>query len=209
MTIANDQIAVDLSKYCYQIDLNELFGDKNPVHLEVGSGKGTFLVNQAQLHPQINYLGIEWANKYYRYSVDRIRRWQLTNVRILRTDARQFIKQYLADVSVAAFHVYFPDPWPKKRHQKRRFFTPENLLEVARCLIPGGQLRTATDFAEYFEIMQQLLLHQPETAKLFQQEKFFPGPAARQGEWVGSNFERKYIKEGRRIFTLAMRKIEE
>ena len=189
------------------MDLSELFGNDNPVHLEVGSGKGTFLVNQAQLHPQFNYLGIEWANKYYRHSIDRIRRWQLANVRILRTDARLFIKNYLSDTSVAAFHVYFPDPWPKKRHQKRRFFTPENLLEVARCLVTGGQLRTATDYAEYFEIMQHLLLHQGETAKLFEQQQFFPGPAAQQGEWVGTNFERKYIKQGRQIYTLAMRKI--
>jgi len=208
LTITNEKIAVDLSKYSSQMDLSELFGNDNSIHLEVGSGKGTFLVNQAGLHPQFNYLGIEWANKYYRYSVDRVRRWQLTNVRILRTDVRQFIKHYLRDNSVAAFHIYFPDPWPKKRHQKRRFFTPENLLEVARCLIPSGQLRIATDYAEYFEVIQHLLLHQPETAKLFEQEQFFPGPAAQKDEWVGTNFERKYIKQGRQIYTLAMRNVK-
>ena len=207
MALTDQDIVVNIDNLSEPQDLTSLFPTGHPVHIEVGSGKGTFLVNHGRLHPEINFLGIEWAAKFYRYSVDRVRRWGMTNVRVLRTDARDFIRRNLAPASVETFHVYFPDPWPKKRHQKRRFFTPENLLEVARCLVTGGQLRTATDYAEYFEIMQHLLLHQGETAKLFEQQQFFPGPAAQQGEWVGTNFERKYIKQGRQIYTLAMRKI--
>lgn len=203
----NNQITVDLDKCSLPMSLQELFGRAGPVHIEVGSGKGTFLLNQARLHPEINFLGIEWANKYYRSSVDRMRRWDVGNVRILRADARDFIRRYLGDGSVSAFHVYFPDPWPKKRHHKRRFFRRDNLLEVIRSLAPGGELHTATDHADYFEAMCRVLLHEPVTASWLEQNTFRPTDAAETGEWVGSNFERKYLKEGRKIYTLALRKI--
>jgi len=189
------------------MDLQSLFRQDHPLHIEVGSGKGTFLLNQAQVNPGINFLGIEWANKFYRYSVDRMRRWQITNVRLLRTDARDFIGHCLPAESVAVFHVYFPDPWPKKRHHKRRFFTENNILELARCLEPAGELRTATDHAEYFAAISHLLLGESRTARMFKQIEFFPADAADPGEWVGSNFERKYLKKGRKIYTLAVKKI--
>ena len=200
-------IAVDLDKCCPPIDLECLFGRPGPVHLEMGSGKGTFLLNQARLNPHFNYFGIEWANKYYRYSVDRMRRWQVDNVRILRTDGRVFIQQYLPDESIDAFHVYFPDPWPKKRHHKRRFFQPAVMAQLARCLVIGGEIRTATDHAEYFEIIQSVLLDDPVSAQAFEPVDFLPANTAAPGEWVGSNFERKYIQQDRPIYTLAVRKI--
>jgi tRNA (guanine-N7-)-methyltransferase len=188
------------------MDLSCLFGRSGPVHIEVGSGKGTFVLNQAKLHPEINFLGIEWANQFYRYCVDRICRWEMENVRILRTDARDFIGRYVKDETVAALHIYFPDPWPKKRHHKRRFFATENILQVARILVKGGELRAATDHADYFEIISDVLLRQPKTADLFEEIEFYPAASANPGEWVGSNFERKYIKEGRKFYTIAVRK---
>jgi len=207
LSLTSENIAVDLDNYSHPIDLERLFPHAGPVHIEIGSGKGTFLLNQARQHPDINYLGIEWANKYYRYSVDRMRRGQITNVRIIRADARDFIAWYLPDESIHAFHIYFPDPWPKKRHHKRRFFQPAVLSQVVRCLISDGQLRTATDHAEYFRIISDLLLEHPEVSRCFHAVEFFPTDAAEPGEWVGSNFERKYRKEGRNIHTLALRKI--
>ena len=201
------EIAVDLDKYCPPLDIKGLFGRPGPVHLEMGSGKGTFLLNQARLNPLFNYFGIEWANKYYRYSVDRMRRWQVENVRILRTDGRVFIQQYLSNESIDAFHVYFPDPWPKKRHHKRRFFQPAVVEQLARCLVIGGEIRTATDHAEYFEIIKSLLVEAPATARWFEPVDFLPANTAAPGEWVGSNFERKYIQQARPIYTLAVRKI--
>lgn len=206
MPPTNEDIAVDLDKCSQPIELNELFLRSGPVEIEVGSGKGTFLLHQARLHPELNYLGIEWASKYYRFSVDRICRWQMDNVRILRTDARDFIAHYLPDTSVDAFHIYFPDPWPKKRHHKRRFFAPDNIRHVIRSLLPTGHLRVATDHREYFEVISDCLLGHPEIAPHFETVEFYPTDAASPGEWVGSNFERKYIKEGRPVFTLALRK---
>ena len=188
------------------MDLRELFLRPAPVHIEIGSGKGTFLLNHSRAHPELNFLGIEWANKYYRYSVDRMRRWQMTNVRILRADARDFIGRYVADGAVAVFHVYFPDPWPKKRHQKRRFFTVPNITEVWRCLQTGGELHTVTDHADYYNVIREVLLDIPQTAKLFEQIDFFPADTADTGEWVGSNFERKYLRQKRQFYHLALKK---
>ena len=110
-----------------KIDFAQVFGRCGPVHIEIGSGKGTFLVNQAQAQPEVNFLGIEWARKYYRYVVDRIGRRGLTNVRMLRADAATFLRDFVPEESVDCFHIYFPDPWPKKRHHKRRLLQSDNL----------------------------------------------------------------------------------
>lgn len=206
MGLTNQDIAVELDNYLSVLDLQSLFQQEGPVEIEVGSGKGTFLVNQARAHADVNYLGIEWANQYYKHCVDRVRRWELGNVRVLRTDAREFIGRCLAPGSVRTLHVYFPDPWPKKRHHKRRFFTTSNIKLALRCLTDGGQLRAATDHQEYFEQIRAVLLAEREIAEQLEQIDFLPVDAADEGEWVGSNFERKYVKEGRAIYTLAVQK---
>ena len=200
-------IALEPDKLCEDMDLASFFSRCGPLHIEIGSGKGTFLVNQARAHPENNYLGIEWANKYYLYSVDRMRRWNISNVRILRYDARDFFRCFLPAESVDTLHVYFPDPWPKKRHQKRRFFHRENIMNVARCLSRQGQLRTATDHKEYYQVIVELMLNSPDIAPMFEQVDFYPVDTADPGQWVGSNFERKYIQQRRQIYTLALRKL--
>ena len=207
LAISAEDIAVDLERLTVPVELASLFGGDGPVHVEVGSGKGTFLLNQARANRQVNYLGIEWANKYYKYSVDRMRRWQVENVRLLRADARYFVERCLADRSVAVFHIYFPDPWPKKRHHKRRFFARANMLQVHRCLETGGGLRAATDHADYFEVMCEALLNEGHEERMFEQIDFDAAAGAEAGEWVGTNFERKYVQEGRAIYTLAVRKV--
>jgi len=187
-----------------RIDFVQIFGRIGPVHIEIGSGKGTFLVNQAKARPGDNFLGIEWASKYYRHAVDRIGRWGLTNVRIIRTDAAVFLADFIADSSVECFHIYFPDPWPKKRHHKRRFICQGNLEHLIRCLKTGGQLRIATDHEDYFRVIQEVIANQD---KGLEEIQFLPTVGADKGEWVGTNFERKYLKDQRSIYTIAVRKI--
>ncbi|MHC4535279.1 MAG: tRNA (guanosine(46)-N7)-methyltransferase TrmB [Planctomycetota bacterium] len=187
-----------------RIDFIRIFGRIGPVHIEIGSGKGTFLLNQARARPGDNFLGIEWARKYYRYAVDRIGRWGLTNVRIIRTDAAVFLADFIADDSVECFHIYFPDPWPKKRHHKRRFICPANLEHLIRCLKTGGQLKIATDHEDYFHVIQEVVTNQN---KGLEEIQFLPTVGADKGEWVGTNFERKYIKDQRSIYTIAVKKI--
>ena len=185
-----------------ELSWQELFGNENPVQVEIGSGKGTFLVNTARANPQTNYLGIEWANKYYKYAADRARRWGLDNVKMLRCDAKDFITHNSPADSIQALHIYFPDPWPKKRHHKRRLFDAKFITAAIRALIPNGQLHVATDHKEYFEIIEPLLA----AAEQLELEDFAPRETAQLGEWVGTNFERKYLAEGRVIYSCSARK---
>jgi tRNA (guanine-N7-)-methyltransferase len=204
-------VALKLKDLCGEIDFNQVFGRSRPLHIEVGTGKATFLLSQAITHPDINFLGIERANKYYRYAVDRIGRWGLTNVRIIRIDAAAFLapaasceaRAGVPSNSVDCFHIYFPDPWPKRRHHKRRFFCPANLENLIRCLKTGGVLRIATDHAEYFEQIKRLISAQRER---FEEIEFLPAAGVEPGELTGTNYERKYIKDKRRIYTFAVRK---
>jgi len=186
-----------------KIDFAQIFGRSGPVHIEIGTGKATFLVNQAMAQPGVNFLGIEWASKFYRYAVDRIGRWALSNVRMIRTDAATFLTNFVLDNSVECFHIYFPDPWPKKRHHKRRFFYPANLKQLLRCLIPSGTIRIATDHTAYFEQIQRVLATH---GNGLEEIEFFPAAGADRGEWVGTNFEKKYLKEQRSIYTIAVMK---
>jgi len=193
-------IAVDPEDLDGSIDFARIFGRTQPVHVEIGSGKGTFLLNEARAFPDINFLGIEWASKYYRHAVDRIGRWGLSNVRLIRTDATAFLSESLLNESVNCFHVYFPDPWPKKRHHKRRFICNSNIEQILRILKTSGLLRIATDHAGYFEQMKTVL--DAYTAR-FDATEFHPTAGAKTGEWVGTNFERKYLKEERSVFCIS------
>jgi len=187
-----------------QIDFVRVFGRPGPVHIEVGTGKATFLLNEAKRKPHINFIGIERANKDYRYAVDRIGRWNLSNVRIIRTDAAAFLADFISEASVDCFHIYFPDPWPKRRHHKRRFFCPANLEHLVRCLKTGGRLRIATDQLDYFEWIRSLIAAQNER---LQEIEFLPSAGASSGELTGTNYERKYLKEHRPIYAIAVRKL--
>ncbi|MGB7581381.1 MAG: tRNA (guanosine(46)-N7)-methyltransferase TrmB [Sedimentisphaerales bacterium] len=186
-----------------KLNFGDIFGRFAPVHIEIGSGKGTFLVNQAKSQPDANFIGIEWTGKFYRFAVDRIGRWNLANVRIIRTDAVPYIAECVPDSSIDCFHIYYPDPWPKKRHNKRRFINSANTDQLIRCLKPGGAIRVATDFAEYFEQIKSVFASKSDQ---LEQIDFLPNAGAQIGEWVGSNFERKYLMEKRPVYTIALRK---
>jgi tRNA (guanine-N7-)-methyltransferase len=186
-----------------KLDLFQIFGRHGEVHIEVGSGKGTFLLNQARAQPSDNFLGIEWAGRYYRYAVDRLGRWGVTNVRMIRTDAAGFIAESVPDGCVDCFHIYFPDPWPKKRHHKRRFICPSNLEHLIRCLKTAGQIRIATDHTDYFEQIRKVIAAESDR---LEEIDFMRPVGAESGEWAGTNFERKYIRDQRSIYTLALQK---
>ncbi|MEM6260726.1 MAG: tRNA (guanosine(46)-N7)-methyltransferase TrmB [Planctomycetota bacterium] len=186
------------------LDLRAWFGfepwtgegaDPRTLELEFGSGKGTFLAQEAPLHPDTLFIGIEWASQFYRYASDRMRRLNQTNVRMLRADGVAFIRNYVADETVSRFHWYFPDPWPKARHNKRRTFQEPFLRgQLHRVLKPGGRIHVATDHPDYWLWMQE---HATKLADLFEIQPFISPRSAGEGELVGTNFERKYRKEGR------------
>ncbi|GAG01012.1 unnamed protein product, partial [marine sediment metagenome] len=180
------------------LDLPAVFGNRKPVELEIGVGKGGFLLTQALAHREINLFGIEYAKPYAAYSADRVRRAGLTNVRILHCDATHFFKVCLADSSLWRVHIYFPDPWPKRRHHRRRLIQPTFIAQVRRVLQPGGQLVIVTDHQDYFRQIQCVAGNAPGLARIR-----FPHTGGTNGEIVGTNFERKYIAQGRPLYSIA------
>ena len=197
-----EDIIVPVDTLHGKVDWQQLFGNDHPVELEIGTGKGTFLINVAQAKPQTNYLGIEWANKYYKYAADRARRWNLLNIRMLRCDARDFMISHVPSGSLQCLHVYFPDPWPKKRHHKRRLFTKQFVAAAADSLTPDGWIHVVTDVQDYFQHIQPLLAQ----CSLLQLDDFRPRETAGLGEWVGTNFERKYLAEGRTFYSCSAKR---
>ncbi len=170
-----------------------VFGRQGAVEIEVGIGKGRFLLQQAEARPGVNFLGLEWSLKHLRVAKERAERRRLANVRLCRADARHVLAALVEDASVARLHVYCPDPWPKKRHRKRRFFSAEMAPHLERILVPGGFLDLSTDVREYFdEILEILRAH---THLREAPDALFPI----EGGEGKTNYEVKYLKSGRAI----------
>jgi tRNA (guanine-N7-)-methyltransferase len=122
-----------------------------PLEIEVGSGKGLFLQSAASAAPDHNFLGIEVARKYAHHTASRLAKRNLTNAVIVAGDALRAFREILPDGVADAVHVYFPDPWWKKRHRKRRVMNEAFLKDVVRTLKPGGRFHFWTDVEEYFQ----------------------------------------------------------
>ncbi len=180
------------------VDFRAMFGNDRPVEIEIGSGKGTFLLARAPGREDLNFLGIEYARSYAVYTADRIRRRGLENVRMLAADAVPFIRECVPDESVWRVHIYFPDPWPKRRHHRRRSIQRPFVEQLTRVLRPGGQLLVVTDHLGYFQQIRRVLTDAPRLASIP-----FPSMSAEDGEIVGTNFERKYIAQGRAFYQTA------
>jgi tRNA (guanine-N7-)-methyltransferase len=134
-----------------------LFGREAPLEVEVGSGKGLFLQSAATAFPEHNFLGIEVAQKYARFTAARLAKRELTNALAVAGDGLRLFREMIPDNSLAAVHVYFPDPWWKKRHHKRRVLNEAFLADVYRTLQPGGKLHFWTDVEEYFTATLELI----------------------------------------------------
>jgi len=185
-----------------RVDPRQWFDDGcRPLEIEIGAGKGTFLVQQAPKRPEVNYLGIEKSSDLYRYAADRMRRRRIDNVRILRTDAAEFVRFWCRGGVARVIHLYFSDPWPKKRHHKRRVIQDQTMIEIHRVLCPGGELRLVTDHADLWAWYED---HAARHASFFERRRFVCPEAAGEGEIVGTNFERKYRAEGRPFFSMTL-----
>lgn len=197
--------------------------------IEIGCGKGTFLVNQAAAAPETNYLGIEWAHEFYLYTADRCRRRQLANVRMLNADATDFLRWRVPDAIVHTVHLYFSDPWPKKKHHRRRVVQDAFLAQAHRVLLPGGELRIVTDHDEYWVWMEEhfarwAFCSSPAPSggggrvgeagggasmpplPAFQRLPFTPPPWVGEDELVGTNYERKFKRDDRPAHAVVLRK---
>jgi len=197
-----EDIAVPIETLERPVNLPALFGNDRAVELEIGCGKGGFLLRAARRHPERNFLGIEWASKFHRFAADRMARWGVTNVRILRTDAKNFVMHRLPPDCLSALHVYHPDPWPKKRHHKRRLLTPDFVNAAVRALRPGARWAIQTDHAEYFAWIQTVTTARPELEPI----PFDDPDYGTVDERTETNYETKYLREGRTIYRLAFRR---
>jgi tRNA (guanine-N7-)-methyltransferase len=195
-----EPIGLDVDQLPRPIDWERLFGNANPVEIEIGMGKGTFITEQARARPAINFLGIEWARWFWRYASDRLRRNGCTNARTVRAEASYFLHEFVPPDSVSVLHIYFPDPWPKARHHKRRLIGPKFMPTVERVLAREGRIQIVTDHQAYWEENIEPTIRAAEFLRVVDYAR--PGSAG-AGEFVGTNFERKYAREGRPFFAIA------
>lgn len=152
----------DLTPYLAEdgrLDWSKLFGNTNPVELDVGCGRGMFLFNASTTQPKRNFLGVELDFTEGRRGAKRLFKRQQLNARVIGGDANFLLDHLIRPTSLAAVHVYFPDPWWKRKHRRRRLFTDLFAERVARALQPGGLLHMWTDVVDYFEIVKALLNH--------------------------------------------------
>jgi tRNA (guanine-N7-)-methyltransferase len=169
-----------------------LFGNANPVEIEVGMGKGLFLLTSATGRPDTNFFGIEIVRKYQLYATTRFALRKLPNVKTVCADAGWVFRQFVPGGSVQAVHVYFPDPWWKSRHKKRRVFTPGFAASAARIIREGGRLLIATDVEEYFGVMMGIVRAMP----AFREVQAEKSTAPLEEAGYQTNFERKARQKG-------------
>ena len=162
--VSNSQLPsliYELSSIVERLDLAELFTKNQPLEVELGSGDASFLAGYAQRHPDKNLIGVERLLGRMRKLDRKGRRAGLTNLRGVRVESAYFLEYLLPPQSASALHVYFPDPWPKKKHHKNRLIN-ERFLKLARAaLAPGGCVYLRTDDVEYFEQMVAVFVANP------------------------------------------------
>lgn len=153
---------IPLSEIEGSLSFPTFFGNDNPVELDIGCGRGKFLFDSTVNRPETNWLGLELDFKEGRRGAKRLMKRELPNGRVIGGDAKEFLARRIEPHSVEAAHVYFPDPWWKRRHHKRRLFTDEFADLLARVVKHDGFVHSWTDVGEYFEVISALMNHHAE-----------------------------------------------
>lgn len=159
------------------LDFAAVFGNDHPVVLEIGCGMGETTAHIAAAQPATNFIGIEVHTPGVGSLLKEIATRELSNLRVIQHDAVEVVRDMIAPATLAGIHVFFPDPWPKKRHHKRRLIQPAFVHELALRLAPGGYLHCATDWEEYAQ--QMLDVMGQETLLRNTASGFAPRPAYR------------------------------
>lgn len=179
------QIRIRPENWTACLDLKSEFDMSKPLEVDIGCGKGGFLLSRAAQNPDANFLGIDRMLRRIRKVENKILRSGLDNVRLFRVDAGYAVGYMMPPGTVSVYYVFFPDPWPKKRQQGKRFFNEDFLATVYRTLSPRGLIHIATDHLPYFEDIQSLLAAHGGFQKV---QTFEPREHER------TEFERYYIK---------------
>jgi tRNA (guanine-N7-)-methyltransferase len=178
----------------------EVFGRRAPLVLEIGSGMGDATAELAAGDPARDYLAVEVHTPGVANLLLLVEERGLTNVRVAHGDALELVRDRLPPASLDAVHAFFPDPWPKTKHHKRRLFQPAHVALLRSRLAPGGTIHTATDWAGYAEAMRAALTADPQLVNLYE------GWAPRQGDRPRTRYERRALAAGRPVFELAFRR---
>ncbi len=197
--LAQPRFAKKLSPTRY-LSFSEIFGNENPVEVEIGSGRGQFLLVRAHRNPDINFFGVEWKGKLVRLTRSKAEQFGLMNLRFFDTDARE-VMRHLPENAVSVFHIYFPDPWPKRKHLRRRLVSAEVIGLLQKKLKDGGLIEIATDSHDYFEQVKKELAESGQIWRMRESvnERLF-SPDER------TLFESKYAQQGKDLYYLELKK---
>ncbi|MBC8019071.1 MAG: tRNA (guanosine(46)-N7)-methyltransferase TrmB [Verrucomicrobia bacterium] len=184
-------------------DWQQIFGNDNPLILEIGCGVGDFAARMATLHPQWNYLALDYYNKGCLKTCKRADKAGLDNLRVVRDEARSFMERCIPRQSLRAVIINCPDPWPKIRHRKRRLVNPEFMGYLEKFMVPGADLYFATDFVDYGLDVAALM---PGMAGF--ENAIAPDPYRHMlEEYPLSKYMLKFMAEGKQIYYIHYRKI--
>ena len=182
------------------VDLDEAFGRAAPKVLEIGFGMGETTASVAAAHPEIDYLGVEVHRPGVGSLLNRVHDLGLKNVRVIQRDAVEVLTHMIAPAALDAVHVFFPDPWPKKRHHKRRLIQPAFVALLALRMKPDAYLHVATDWEDYAQQIFDVLSR--ETAFENTANGFVPRPETRPQ----TKFERRGVRLGHQAWDVVFRK---
>jgi len=183
-------------------DWEELFGNRNPLNLEIGFGVGNFIIEMGIREPNENFIGLDFYHKGIRKVITRIAKYEINNARIVYGDAKEKIPLLFKPKELNRVYINFPDPWPKKRHHKRRLIKPNFIKVLAEKLNSGGEIHIATDHEAYaIEILdffekEPVLKNKNGLGTFLSQKEGIPK----------SKYEKKFISAGDRIFYLEFKK---
>ena len=181
---------------------SDVFGNTNPVEVEIGPGKGAFLLALARHTPEHNFFGVELSKNRALRLASLIERDGPTNAIAIHADMTCLLPLMIWPASVAVYHLYFPDPWWKQRHRRRRLFRDDFATILVQTLVPGGKILLASDVAEYFaEIVRQFAAVPEVTQFPWERDQ-----ATRRGKLILTDFERKYRHQGRPLFYAGFQK---
>jgi tRNA (guanine-N7-)-methyltransferase len=181
------ELIPELASILEPIDLHRLFAEPHPLEIELGSGDGSFLVNWARSHPDHNFIGVERLLGRIRKMERKARNAGVLNLRGVRIESSYFLEYLLPRHSATALHVYFPDPWPKRKHRRHRLVNERFPSLAHQALVPGGTVFLRTDDRDYFEQMTQVF----DASPFFEKVEAAPGLSA-----VLTDFEKDFNARG-------------
>jgi tRNA (guanine-N7-)-methyltransferase len=191
---------VELRSITEPLDLEKIFGRRAPLHVDLGCGDGAFLCALAQRMPERDFLGIERLLGRINSTAHKIDKCKIDNAHVLRIETSYAVRYLLPAESVETFYLLFPDPWPKRRHQRRRIVSEEFLQALNVALIPGGIFHVATDQLDYFQQIKAIADTRFTIVDLAN-----TSPA--RTDLPATQFEKRFREQGAPIYRLVLRKV--